>query len=430
MTFIYTTCPMPTFCPLMDRHFAAMQKKLKTDAGAEGDVHLVSVSFDPIDRHAGGAEEARARASTPICTRWTFLTGDRDEIDKFASRFGVSVARVADRRSATSRTTCAPRSSDGDGKLVKVYTGNEWTPDQVLADLRRVGEEIGASELDASSDASATRACRARLSRGFTRSRERRLIARLRTPLAVQRISTRLPYNNEPGGRATLRSFRGVVRHGCAHCLEAALFAAVVLERTATRRWFSASSRSTPRSRAVRLPPARPLGIDRAVARSGPARPAAGVRDAARAGAQLRRSVHRLHRPGHRICRGRTLRSDGRLRLAVGGRPTCGRSSACCSTTRIGRLRRRTRTSSGCGSAIARSGKRSRTQAGVLSGGAVEPVARRIPTTVDSTTPPLLELPWNRSLYRRLLIGIFAFDIGNAGGGNEWQRRWRERDDE
>src|SRR5438132_2950456 len=63
----------------------------------------------------------------------------------------------------------------------------------------------------------------------FTR-RERRLIARLRTPLAVQRYLNRLPYNQEPGGRATLRSFRGVVRHGCAHCLEAALFAAVVLE--------------------------------------------------------------------------------------------------------------------------------------------------------------------------------------------------------
>lgn len=61
--------------------------------------------------------------------------------------------------------------------------------------------------------------------------RERRLIARLRTPLAVQRYLNRLPYNNEPGGRATLRSFRGVVDHGCAHCLEAALFAAVVMEQ-------------------------------------------------------------------------------------------------------------------------------------------------------------------------------------------------------
>ena len=61
--------------------------------------------------------------------------------------------------------------------------------------------------------------------------RERRLITQLRTPLAVQRYLNALPYNNEPGGRATLRSFRGVVRYGCAHCLEAALFAAVVLEQ-------------------------------------------------------------------------------------------------------------------------------------------------------------------------------------------------------
>ncbi|HEY2907712.1 MAG TPA: hypothetical protein VGJ29_17550 [Vicinamibacterales bacterium] len=60
---------------------------------------------------------------------------------------------------------------------------------------------------------------------------ERRLISRLATPAAVQRYLNRLPYNQEPHGRATLRSFRGVVRHGCAHCLEAALFAAVVLER-------------------------------------------------------------------------------------------------------------------------------------------------------------------------------------------------------
>jgi len=60
---------------------------------------------------------------------------------------------------------------------------------------------------------------------------ERRLIARLRTPLAVQRYLNQLPYNQEPHGRATLRSFRGVVRHRCVHCLEAALFAAVVLEQ-------------------------------------------------------------------------------------------------------------------------------------------------------------------------------------------------------
>ncbi len=59
---------------------------------------------------------------------------------------------------------------------------------------------------------------------------ERRLIQRLRTPMAVQRFLNRLPYNTEPGGD-TLRSFRQVARRGTAHCLEAALFATCVLEQ-------------------------------------------------------------------------------------------------------------------------------------------------------------------------------------------------------
>lgn len=61
---------------------------------------------------------------------------------------------------------------------------------------------------------------------------EWRVIRRCRTPAAVQRYLNALPYNDEPPpGRATLRSFRGVVRHGTAHCLEAALAAAVILEQ-------------------------------------------------------------------------------------------------------------------------------------------------------------------------------------------------------
>ena len=59
---------------------------------------------------------------------------------------------------------------------------------------------------------------------------ERRTIARLRTPNAVQAWLNDLPYNTEPGGE-TLRSFRGVVRTGTMHCLEAALAAAIVLEQ-------------------------------------------------------------------------------------------------------------------------------------------------------------------------------------------------------
>jgi hypothetical protein len=59
---------------------------------------------------------------------------------------------------------------------------------------------------------------------------ERRIVARLRTPLAVQRWLNALPYNQEKRGE-TLRTFRGVVQHGTAHCYEAALSAAAILEQ-------------------------------------------------------------------------------------------------------------------------------------------------------------------------------------------------------
>jgi protein SCO1/2 len=136
VTFIYTRCPMPTFCPLMDQHFAAIQKKMKDDPALRGRVHLVSVSFDPINDTPPVLKEHAKKLGADLGT-WTFLTGDRDEIDKFAMRFGVSVARaIQDQRDITHNLRTAI--IDGDGKLVKVYIGNEWTPDQALADLAPV----------------------------------------------------------------------------------------------------------------------------------------------------------------------------------------------------------------------------------------------------------------------------------------------------
>ena len=61
-------------------------------------------------------------------------------------------------------------------------------------------------------------------------AREWRVIEAHRTPAQVQRYLRALPYNWERGG-PTLRSFREVVRRGEAHCLEAALAAAVILEQ-------------------------------------------------------------------------------------------------------------------------------------------------------------------------------------------------------
>ena len=133
MTFIYTECPMPTFCPLLDRRFAAMQQPLAADAAMK-DVHLVTVSFDPAT-DTPPVLKAHAKRLNADPARWTFLTGDRDEIDRFASRFGVQVSRALnDARDITHnlRTVIIDR----DGKLVKVYTGNDWTPEQILNDLK------------------------------------------------------------------------------------------------------------------------------------------------------------------------------------------------------------------------------------------------------------------------------------------------------
>jgi len=135
MTFIYTRCPLPTFCPLMDRHFAAMQQPLKDDP-ALNKVHLVTVSFDPTTDTPMVLKQ-HAKALNADLSRWTFLTGDRDEVDQFAMRFGVSIARAMnDPRDITHnlRTVII----DADGKLVKVYTGNDWSPEQVLSDLKSV----------------------------------------------------------------------------------------------------------------------------------------------------------------------------------------------------------------------------------------------------------------------------------------------------
>lgn len=136
LTFIYTSCPMPTFCPLMDRHFVALQHQIKADP-ALADVRLLSVSFDPVvDKPPVLKAHGKKLGADPA--RWTLVTGDRDEIDKFASRFGVSIARdLTDPTNITHNLRTAI--VDREGRLAKIYTGNEWTPEQVVKDLKAMG---------------------------------------------------------------------------------------------------------------------------------------------------------------------------------------------------------------------------------------------------------------------------------------------------
>jgi protein SCO1/2 len=134
VTFIYTRCPLPNFCPLMDRHFAAAQKLLQADPALADRVQLVSVSFDPdYDTPEVLKKHATRVGADP--TGWSYVTGTREGIDKFAAAFGVTIIRedgtieeiVHNLRTAV----IAP-----DGRLTRVFSGSEWTPDELLAAIR------------------------------------------------------------------------------------------------------------------------------------------------------------------------------------------------------------------------------------------------------------------------------------------------------
>lgn len=136
ITFIYTRCPLPNFCPAMNRNFAAIQKGLAADPALRGRVTLISISFDPeYDTPAVLAGFAATHDSDP--TVWTWLTGDRVTTDRLAAKFGVGLIREKDTPAEVIhnlRTTLV----DGAGRVVSIYSGSDWTPATVLADVRGV----------------------------------------------------------------------------------------------------------------------------------------------------------------------------------------------------------------------------------------------------------------------------------------------------
>ncbi len=136
VTFIYTRCPIPTFCPAMDRQFAEAQALIK-DKGLEGKTGLLSISFDPKN-DTPPVLNAHARKLGADAKVWTFATGDRDEIDRFASSLLLTLVRGEaanpDEIGHTLRTTVVDRH----GKIVKSYSGAEWTPAELVAELERL----------------------------------------------------------------------------------------------------------------------------------------------------------------------------------------------------------------------------------------------------------------------------------------------------
>ena len=136
ITFIYTKCPIPTFCPAMDRQFAEAQALIK-EKGLTGKAALLSVSFDPKnDTPAVLKAHAQKLRSDPQV--WNFVTGEREAIDRFATNMLVTLVRGQaanpEEIGHTLRTTVVGR----DGRIVKSYAGADWTATDLVTELERL----------------------------------------------------------------------------------------------------------------------------------------------------------------------------------------------------------------------------------------------------------------------------------------------------
>jgi protein SCO1/2 len=136
LTFIYTRCPLPDFCPLMNQNFAAIDAALRSDPYLYAKTHLLSVTVDPefdtpqVLKSFGAA--FATREGEPPFSHWEFATGTNEEIKSIATFFGLGYWQEAGEIIHSLRTAVI----SPEGKVVKVYRGNEWKPDEVVKDLQ------------------------------------------------------------------------------------------------------------------------------------------------------------------------------------------------------------------------------------------------------------------------------------------------------
>jgi protein SCO1/2 len=96
LTFIYTRCPMPDFCPYMDRRFSELAQHLSSFPNRAKDIRLISVSFDPEhDTPAVLREHAKIRGAVPPL--WSYAVASHEELGKVAAPLGWSSGPVGPR---------------------------------------------------------------------------------------------------------------------------------------------------------------------------------------------------------------------------------------------------------------------------------------------------------------------------------------------
>ncbi|HEV7860774.1 MAG TPA: SCO family protein [Pyrinomonadaceae bacterium] len=142
LTFIYTRCPLPEYCTLMSNNFAEIDKELEKNPSLYERTHLLSVSFDPqydtpnVLRSYGAAHTGKFAEET--FQHWEFASGTPDEVKGMAQFFGLRYYQDTGQIIHSLSTAIITP----DGKIYKVYRGNEWKPSEVLRDVQSLlGEQ-------------------------------------------------------------------------------------------------------------------------------------------------------------------------------------------------------------------------------------------------------------------------------------------------
>jgi protein SCO1/2 len=141
LTFIYTRCPVPDYCTLMSNNFAQIDRDLGQDAELYAETHLLSVSIDPdydtakVLRSYGSAHTGRYEKET--FAHWEFAAGTKDQVKEIAGFFGLTYFPDKDQIIHGLRTVIITP----DGKVAKIYSGNEWKPEEVVEELRKTATD-------------------------------------------------------------------------------------------------------------------------------------------------------------------------------------------------------------------------------------------------------------------------------------------------
>ncbi|MCI0744581.1 MAG: SCO family protein, partial [Verrucomicrobia subdivision 3 bacterium] len=132
LTFIFTRCPFPTFCPKMTQNFEAAQNKLKSASDSPTNWHLISITIDPaFDTPAVLKNYATQYHSDPA--RWSFVTGELIDITAIAEQFGLLFYRPDPNQPAGINHNLRTVVLTASGKVHKIMTENQWTPDDLVA---------------------------------------------------------------------------------------------------------------------------------------------------------------------------------------------------------------------------------------------------------------------------------------------------------